>query len=248
MVNPRFGPVQKGTLTDAIIAAYGARENTERQYPDFRDVLGVVESRYAQENKSVDTLIETLKDLAQFRLFWDHDVLEDPLSDLTRQTIIVDLHALPVLRELVAYLAIERLYKEMASLPDSAISDGRREIRTVLVLDEAHNYLPQKNLFLQRVVREGRSKGVAVFFASQSPSDYAQKSFDFKELLEFFFMFQCDGLNAGDVQELLGCSPRAARELQGDIPRLRPLEAVSKPMAKGPEYIRFTAEPFYKAY
>jgi DNA sulfur modification protein DndE len=96
------------------------------------------------------------------------------------------------------------LYKEMAALPDSETRDERRAIRTILVIDEAHNYLSQRNPFLQRIVREGRFKGVVVFFASQSPNDYMQEFFDFKELLEFSFIFQCEGVSASAVQKLLG--------------------------------------------
>ena len=110
---------------------------------------------------------------------------------------------LQVLKQLVAYLVIERLYKEMAGLPDSKIKNGYREIRTVLVIDEAHNYLSQKNPFLEKIVREGKSKGIAVFFASQSPSDYNQPSFDFRgSYWNFKFIFQCDGVSAKSVQEL----------------------------------------------
>lgn len=67
-------------------------------------------------------------------------------------------------------MAIERLYKEMASLPDSPVEDGQRTIRTILVVDEAHNYLSQKNIFLQRIIREGRSKGIVAFFAANQKS------------------------------------------------------------------------------
>jgi type IV secretory pathway VirB4 component len=93
---------------------------------------------------------------------------------------------MPVLKELVAYLVIERLYKEMAAMPDSPVMEGHRTVRTILVIDEAHNYLGQKNIFIQRITREGRSKGVVVFFASQSPNDHQQKFFNFQELLEFY--------------------------------------------------------------
>jgi hypothetical protein len=62
---------------------------------------------------------------------------------------------MPVLKELVAYLVIERFYKEMATLPDSSVTEGRRTIRTMLVIDEAHNYLRQRNIFLQHIIREG---------------------------------------------------------------------------------------------
>lgn len=36
--------------------------------------------------------------------------------------------------------------------------------------DEAHNYLSQKNIFLQRIIREGRSKGVVVFLPVSLPT------------------------------------------------------------------------------
>ena len=73
--------------------------------------------------------------------------------------MIIDLHELPVLKQLVAYLVIERLYKEMAGLPDSKTKNGYREIRTVLVIDEADNYLSQKNPFLERIVKKRQIEG-----------------------------------------------------------------------------------------
>ena len=155
---------------------------------------------------------------------------------------------MPVLKELVAYLVIERLYKEMIALPDSKVKDGRRTIRTVLVIDEAHNYLCQKNIFLQRIIREGRSKGVVVFFASQSPSDYQQKFFDFQELLEFSFLFQCQGTTAKDIQDILGCSNKTAKDLQTEVARLEPFQVISRGMSKTDEFVKFKAEAFYQNY
>ena len=134
--------------------------------------------------------------MADFDLFWRHGDESSPLERLASRTMLIDVHAMPVLKELVAYLVIERLYKEMAVMPDSPVADGHRTIRTILVIDEAHNYLGQKNIFLQKIIREGRSKGIVVFFASQSPSDYQQDFFNFQELLQFAFVFQSDGVTA----------------------------------------------------
>ena len=150
------------------------------------------------------------------------------MDRVSNRTILIDVHAMPVLKELVAYLVIERLYKEMATLPDSPVTEGRRTVRTILVIDEAHNYLAQKNIFLQRIIREGRSKGVVVFFASQSPNDYQQKFFNFQELLEFAYIFQCDGVSASSVQDILGCTGKTAKDLQTEIARLEPWQAFSR--------------------
>lgn len=247
-INNKLGVVQKGNLTEIIRLAYAKRKNQKLVFPDFRDVIDIAIKMYNEENRRDDTLIEILKDLASFNLFWKHGTDVKPLEHLYNRTLVIDLHAMPVLRELVAYLVIERLYKEISALPDSPIQDGRRTIRTILVIDEAHNYLFQNNLFLQRIVREGRSKGVAVFFASQSPQDYQQDFFNFQELLEFTFIFQCEGVGATSVQKILGCSPKTARDLQTEIARLEPWQVIMRSQEKTEEYEKFYAEAFYRSF
>ena len=247
-INSKLGVVQKGALTEAIRAAYAKRQSSQMPFPDFRDVLGIVQEMYEEENKKDDSLVEVLRDLADFDLFWSHGSETAPIEKVSNRTILVDVHAMPVLKELVGYLIIERLYKEMASLPDSPVQDGRRTIRTILVIDEAHNYLGQKNIFLERIIREGRSKGIVVFFASQSPNDYQQKFFNFQELLEFAYIFQCEGVSAGSVQDILGCGNKTAKDLQTEIARLEPFQAIARSGEKSEEFMKFEAEAFYKSY
>ncbi len=247
-INSKLGVVQKGALTEAIRAAYAQRAESASPYPDFHDVYRMVAAMYEEDNKRDDSLIEVLRDLSDFDLFWRHGSDVAPIDRLSNRTLLIDVHAMPVLKELVAYLVIERLYKEMALLPDSPVRDGRRTIRSILVIDEAHNYLSQKNMFLQRIIREGRSKGIVVFFASQSPNDYQQKFFNFQELLEFAFIFQCEGVSAASVQDILGCSNKTAKDLQTEIARMEPWQVVARSPEKTEEFVKFTAEAFYKNY
>jgi DNA sulfur modification protein DndE len=247
-INSKLGVVQKGALTEAIRAAYAQRAESAAPYPDFHDVYRMVAAMYEEDNKKDDSLIEVLRDLSDFDLFWRHGSDVAPIDRLSNRTLLIDVHAMPVLKELVAYLVIERLYKEMALLPDSPVRDGRRTIRSILVIDEAHNYLSQRNIFLQRIIREGRSKGIVVFFASQSPNDYQQKFFNFQELLEFAFIFQCEGVSGSSVQDILGCSNKTAKDLQTEIARMEPWQVVARSSEKTEEFVKFTAEAFYKNY
>jgi hypothetical protein len=247
-INSKFGVVQKGALTEAIMAAYAKRASSKHPYPDFQDVLELATMVYEEEGKRDDSLIEVLRDLANFNLFWSHGDSVKPIDKLSNRSMIIDVHAMPVLKELVGYLVIERLYKEMTSLPDSPIKDGRRTLRTILVIDEAHNYLGQKNIFLQRIIREGRSKGIVVFFASQSPNDYQQKFFNFQELLEFAYIFQCEGVSASSIQDILGCSNKTAKDLKSEVARLEPFQVISRSGIKTEEFVKFAAEPYFKNY
>jgi len=247
-INSKLGVVQKGALTEAIRAGYAKRAGSVAPYPDFLDILEIANMMYEEADKKDDSLIEVLRDLSNFELFWKHGDEVAPMDRISNRTLLIDVHAMPVLKELVAYLVIERLYKEMALLPDSPVEDGKRTIRTILVIDEAHNYLSQKNMFLQRIIREGRSKGIVVFFASQSPNDYQQKFFNFQELLEFAYIFQCDGVSANSIQDILGCSSKTARDLQTEIARQEPWQVISRSQVKTEEFVKFEAEAFYKNY
>jgi len=247
-INSKLGVVQKGALTEAIRAGYAKRAGSASPYPDFQDILEIANLMYEEEGKKDDSLIEVLRDLSDFELFWKHGDETGPIEKISNRTLLIDVHAMPVLKELVAYLVIERLYKEMASLPDSPVEDGKRTIRTILVIDEAHNYLSQKNMFLQRIIREGRSKGIVVFFASQSPNDYQQKFFNFQELLEFAYIFQCEGVSAGSIQDILGCSGKTGKDLQTEIARLEPWQVIARSQIKTEEFVKFEAEAFYRNY
>lgn len=247
-INSKLGVVQKGALTEAIIGGYAARANSDKPFPDFNDVLEIALAAYEEEGKRDDSLIEVLRDLANFNLFWSHGATLPPLEKIHNRSMIIDVHKMPVLKELIGYLVIERLYKEMASLPDSPIKDGRRTLRTILVIDEAHNYLGQKNIFLEKIIREGRSKGIVVFFASQSPSDYQQKFFNFQELLEFSYIFQCEGASSKSIQDILGCNNKTAKDLQSEVAKLEPFQVIARSNVKTEEFMKFTAEPFYKNY
>lgn len=247
-INSKLGPVQRGKLTEIIKTAYTQRKKMKLKYPDFKEVFSLAQELYKKENKNDDSLIEVLRDLAEYNLFWSHNLESQLIEKLADRTMIIDVHKMPVLKELVAYLVIERLYKEMLTLPDSPIENGRRTIRTILAIDEAHNYLHQKNIFLQKIVREGRSKGIFVFFASQSPSDFHQQDFNFKELLEFTYIFQTESVSSRSIQEILGCTQSVAKDLQAEISRLQPFQVISKGITRNMEYSKFLAEAFYKNY
>jgi hypothetical protein len=101
---------------------------------------------------------------------------------------------------------------------------------------------------LERIIREGRSKGVVVFFASQSPNDYQQKFFNFQELLEFAYLFQCEGVSDSAIQDILGCSSKTARDLQVEVARLEPWQVISRSQDRAEGFVKFMADAFYKSY
>ncbi len=151
-------------------------------------------------------------------------------ANLTDKTVIVDLHGLTVLRELTVCLVLTSLYRELMAMPDSNVADGVHEMRTIIVIDEAHHFLKDKrrNAILERLIREIRSKGASVFLMSQSPDDYNQDDFDFTELLEFIFLLQSNAGATKFLQNAFGVSAPEAKKLSAEVSNLPTANAIGK--------------------
>jgi phosphoglycolate phosphatase-like HAD superfamily hydrolase len=67
-------------------------------------------------------------------------------------------------------------------------------------------------------------------------------------LLEFAYVFQCDGVTANSVQKILGCTAKTAKELQTEIARLEPWQVITRGQEKTEEFVKFTAEAFRRSY
>jgi type IV secretory pathway VirB4 component len=156
---------------------------------------------------------------------------------LTDRTVVIDLHGLTVLREIKAFLVLNAVYRELMAMPDSNMADGVREMRTIIVIDEAHHFLKDKkhNAILERLIHEIRSKGASVFLMSQSPDDYDQPDFDFAELLEFIFLLQSSAGATKFLQNAFGLSLQQAKSLSSEIANLQTAYAVGKSFDTGKE-------------
>ncbi|OGR26468.1 MAG: hypothetical protein A2277_15955 [Desulfobacterales bacterium RIFOXYA12_FULL_46_15] len=63
-----------------------------------------------------------------------------------------------------------------------------------------------------------------------------------QELLEFAYIFQCEGVSARSFQDILGCSGKTAKDLQMEIARLEPWQMISRSSVKTEEFAKFTVE------
>ncbi len=213
-VEKRLGIVQKRRLNDAILGGFEMMHGTPSPFPDFEILRQEIDTQYfILNNWKPDTLTEIVRQLTDFKIFSKSDDAK-MWNSLTDRTVIIDLHGLTVLREMTAFLVLNALYRELMTMPDTNVSDGVREMRTIIVIDEAHHFLKDKrrNAILERLIREIRSKGASVFLMSQSPDDYEQQDFDFAELLEFIFLLQSNAGATKFLQNAFGLSLPQAKK------------------------------------
>ncbi|MGI8642268.1 MAG: ATP-binding protein [Pyrinomonadaceae bacterium] len=232
-VEKRLGTVQAQLLYDAILRGFETMRGENPPFPDFEIIKQEIEYDYTANKRKLDTLTEVMRQLTDFEIFARRDN-PNLWQNLTDKTVIIDLHGLTVLRELTVCLVLTALYREVMAMPDSAVADGVREMRTIIVIDEAHHFLKDKkrNAILERLIREIRSKGASVFLMSQSPDDYDQDNFDFTELLEFIFLLQSNAGASKFLQNAFGVSAQEAKTLSSEVANLPTVNAIGKSYAK----------------
>ncbi|MFH0990083.1 MAG: type IV secretion system DNA-binding domain-containing protein [bacterium] len=210
------GMVQRSLLKDAVQNAYRSRIGQQPRYPDFPEVFNELQILTQKR----DSLFEMVNMFSETDLFHTHKSGTPPIPFLHGENLIIRLDRLPAYKEIVAFLILERLYREMTALPDAPINEetGIRQIRTCIAIDEAHNYLPKNNEFLDKLIREGRSKGFVIILSSQSPKDFKQQK-DFGEFIEHKFIFQCQATKV-DIQPLLRVDDSTAGKMAESVMNL----------------------------
>jgi hypothetical protein len=161
-------------LRDAVdVAARSFTRMGHRQLNKFRQVLheayeiGRREERWPTMMTVNDLLDDDLSgvigDLTRNQIFRDGP----PLGDIVDANVIFGLSQIPgngLTTVLAAGFILSALLLKIQSMPPVA-----NTIRYALVVDEAHRVADFKAL--DTLVREGRSKGLAVILATQQPSD-----------------------------------------------------------------------------
>lgn len=206
-VAPHIGIVQEQRLIAAVQQCY---DESDGEPPDFYDLRAVVDA-----TGEVDSLTGVLAKVTDLRLFPQRgrDQIVD-VHELLAKPRIIALHRLQELRELVVFLVLDSLKNYFSRLKDQAVdqTSGARELRSILVIDEAHNFLPRDQAqVLEKCLRELRGKGVGVWLLTQNPRDLEQPHYNYATEVNFHICLKVLNAQPQTLTNLYGVPPGEAR-------------------------------------
>ena len=243
-VYPRIGSQQKLALRQAFAELFSESE-TESGF-GFTALEERLSRIYTSNNRREDGLTEVVSRLAALRVF-EEKANARTEQQLVAQSTVIRLNDLSADSIPIAFLLVNRIYEEMRKLPDSSRQGALVTLRHLIFIDEAHHYLPYKSTPLSDIIREGRSKGVVVFLATQSMSDLAKGSSDYREFLSNVVFFKTNISSVNDVRALIPGSARKAQQVAELLPQLGPGQMIfTRYLQKEPRACILQAEQFYK--
>ncbi len=196
-------------------------------HPTLNNILEALE-HYNQENqRSPDTLDGIISDLAT-NIFQGDPIPQS--KKIYEQSLYINLplELSDTLRQLCVFLTLKYLLAEFSSTNDTEPTKERiKPLRYIIVIDEAHVYLKNKNASkaLEDILRVLRSKGVVVIMLTQGVEDYKTKNFDFTSQIKIPICLNINNKDYRLIESFVG-TPRSRQKLQEIINKLEPRKAI----------------------
>lgn len=202
-------------------------ENYANIHPTLNTVLETLDTYNQDNQRSPDTLDAIISDLAT-SIFQSQPNAQD--KKIYEQSLYINLplELSDTLRQLCVFLTLKYLLAEFSSTNDTEPTKDRvKPLRYVIVIDEAHVYLKNKNASkaLEDILRVLRSKGVVIIMLTQGVEDYKTKNFDFASQIKIPLCLNINNKDYKLIESFVG-TPRSKQKLQEVIGKLEPQKAI----------------------
>ncbi|MDX2135196.1 MAG: ATP-binding protein [Saprospiraceae bacterium] len=205
-IEPKIGPKQKNLLKTIVSNCVDAQKKLGR-YPALTDVFAELKNMYEELKEKPDTLYAIMQDLASGVFAEEAAVGRQPKIYESSLYVSLPEAMSEKLRQLCVFLTLKYLLSEFTSMNDVEQSPERiLPLRYVIVVDEAHVYLNNKNArtILEQLLRVIRSKGVVVVMLSQGVEDYYKSDFDFASQVKLPICLYIKNKNYKAVERFVG--------------------------------------------
>jgi DNA sulfur modification protein DndE len=215
MIASSIGPSQRGVLNSVVNQIF---KDEKGSLPTMKDFFDAMENYYQENNKTQDSLFAIAQDLSTniFNCSADNPSVFDRSMYLNLPPDLSD-----TLRQLVVFLLLRYFNSHFSSTNDCEPKDSIFPLRYVIVIDEAHIYLKNKNArkALEELLRLLRSKGVVIVMLSQGVEDYKTKDFDFASQVQLPICLNVQNKDYKLITNFIG-TPFSKHKLQQELGKL----------------------------
>lgn len=218
----QLGPTQRHCLHTIISDCFEQQRNLQNLLPDsynnthpsLNNIFDSLKEYYETNDIQPDALYSIISDLST-DIFDSSSNFEGKIYEKSLY-INLPLELSDTLRQLCVFLTLKYLISVFSSSNDTEPNSNRiKPLRYVIVIDEAHVYLKNKNASkaLEEILRVLRSKGVLVIMLTQGVEDYKTKNFDFSSQIKIPICLNINNKDYKLIESFVG-TPKSKPRLQ----------------------------------
>lgn len=211
-------------LQKAIVEAYKKNGLNAVTFKKVYDSYTQLQDEKDQER--MDSVKSVLDQIVTTNIFADQDAI-----NLVEDCYIIDLHKYPkegAAAKAIVYFTISKLYSIYESLTQQKKTEDRVQLRHFTIIDEAHHMLEFKNEPLEKLVAEGRNKGMSIILATQQMADYKNRNIDLLANAQYPVFMRQPSQNDQILKSLFGVNGNALNTLKAELTNLQKGEVIMK--------------------
>ena len=142
------------------------------------------ENLLENNNGKFDTTTSVIQQLINSRIYD-----ESKTYDIFRQSNYISMPSdvTKEIKQFVTFNLLKFMYDTIKKSGDSKVVNNIRELKHVIIIDEAQNFLQHKNArpVIESMLRELRSMGIVIILIAQETQDFIYSDFDFMSQIKF---------------------------------------------------------------
>lgn len=211
-----LGPKQQNTIFNCLKQAYENRgiifadSSTWGQTPpSFKEVYDIYNAN--EDIKKGDSLSSVLSDLNNFELFEPNPEKAQSLYDLLKGVVVIDLNGYDSkIQNLIVAITLDVFYSNMQSAGSSILDGKYRQMRKMILVDEADNFMCEDFPSLKKIMKEGREYGVGVVLSTQFLKHFTTNDGDYSKYILTWVVHNVTDLKRSEIDYILRTNSKSS--------------------------------------
>lgn len=131
-------------------------------------------------------------------------------------------------KKVIVSMILDLFYAEMRQLGGSRQTNGLRELRAMILVDEAHQFLKKDFNSFRSIISEGRMFGVGMILSTQNISDFKTSREDYSQFILSWVIHHVNSISKGELTNIFGASDSNADRYMDFINKAKIFESICK--------------------
>ena len=202
-----LGQVQQSTIKQVILETYqnfGITSNPStwsKPQPTMNNVVDKYFEQYDAKDKTY-ALFDKLRD---YMIFTPDNSECVSLFEWLDGVKVIDLTPYPGdTKKVIVSLILDLFYEEMRQLGASKLDEPYRELRAMILVDEAHQFLNKDFNSFRNIISEGRMFGVGMVLSTQNLSDFKSAKQEYSQFILSWVILHLNNITKAEVANIFG--------------------------------------------
>ena len=226
-----LGTVQTSRIKQVIINTYEQFGITrdpktwDRSLPTMNDVI----QNYLDENDARDSVYALFSKLNDYSIFTPDNTTCVSMFEWLDSVKVIDLTIYPEdTKKVIVSLILDLFYEEMRLLGESKTLGRYRELRTMILVDEAHQFLNKDFKAFRNIISEGRMFGVGMILSTQNLSDFKSAKMDYSSFIGSWIIHHVNNISRSEIANIFGASDTNYQGYMDFITNAKKFESICK--------------------